>query len=404
MNPVQQAYKKKYDKKAFVNLRPLLGYFNWATFLFLIGGAQTGKSYSILDFYLHQYVTTGTPFTWFRLTDSAIEKLLKDNASDFIDPDLARRYNLDLKVVGNKIYECKFKTQLVHKKNGDIEEKQVEIKDQRKLVCRVMSLSTYYKMKGVGLYDKDYDGWYNVGFDEMQPEPNERRTFDIVSAFVRSMENLVRATKNKVRVIGACNLLEEASEILSCFNFIPEKWGIYSLVRHKKELVQLLQGMNSKDKRIKDESYSKYGKLVTKDKNYFGKRAVIYFIEPTNAYKEMRAGSIADILLPNASMYSNKQDIDYSLVDKRPLVSPLYVIKFAKDKDKWFTVWDHNIITKYNGEKKPVVPMRPYLDETYIQDRVKNIILQFDTRSFHFRNLITFKLFQKELELLKPRS
>lgn len=51
-----------------------------------------------------------------------------------------------------------------------------------------------------------------------------------------------------------------------------------------------------------------------------------------------------------------------------------------------------------------IVPMRPYLDETYIQDRVKNIILQFDTRNYHFRNLITFKLFQKELELLKPRS
>ena len=118
----------------------------------------------------------------------------------------------------------------------------------------------------------------------------------------------------------------------------------------------------------------------------------------------MRKGSIADILLPNASMYSNKQDIDYSLVDKRPLVYPQYIIKFGKERDKMFTVWNNNIITKYNGEKKPIIPMRPYLDETYIQDRVKNIILQFDTRNYHFRNLITFKLFQKELELLKPRS
>ena len=39
---------KKYDKSAFVNLRPLLGNFNWAEFLFLIGGAQAGKSYAII--------------------------------------------------------------------------------------------------------------------------------------------------------------------------------------------------------------------------------------------------------------------------------------------------------------------------------------------------------------------
>ena len=355
----QLALKKKnsYDKSAFVNLRPLLGNFNWAEFLFLIGGAQAGKSYAIIDFFVNQFINKGTVFYWLRLTERQSRQLLQNNAEKLIDPDIRRKYNLDLVTSGTNVY------QVTERSEPDKNGKTKVLK--KVLMARVLALSTFYADKGSGYFDKDYDGWYNIGIDEMQPEKGEKRTFDVVYAFVRQMENLVRNSKTHVRVIGACNLLEEASDILSCFNFIPENFGIYKLK---------------------------------------SKRCVIDYIEPTNAYKEMRKGSIADILLPNASMYSNKQDIDYSLIDKRPLIYPNYVIKFAKEKDKWFTVWDHNIITKYNGEKKPVIPMRPYLDELYLQDQVKNIILQFDTRNYHFRNLITFKLFQKELELLKPRQ
>ena len=86
------------------------------------------------------------------------------------------------------------------------------------------------------------------------------------------------------------------------------------------------------------------------------------------------------------------------------LKEPEYVIKFTKDKNDWFTVWDGNIIKKYNGEKKNVIPMRPYLDAVYQPKLVNNIITLFDTRSFMFNNLITFKQFQGCLELLKPRK
>ena len=235
-------------------------------------------------------------------------------------------------------------------------------------MARVLALSTFYTDKGAGYFDKDYEGWYNIGIDEFQPEKGERRTFDVVYAFVRQMENLVRntdgkRTKARVRIIGACNLLEEASDILCCFNFIPEEFGTYKLKK---------------------------------------KRCVINYIEPTKAYKEMRKGSIADILLPNASMYSNEMHTDDSLIDKRPLISPMYVIKF--NKELMFTVWNNNIVAKYNGEKKPIIPMRPYLDELYNKQVVNDIINQFDTRCFHFRNMITFKQFQSNLELLRPQK
>ena len=48
--------------------------------------------------------------------------------------------------------------------------------------------------------------------------------------------------------------------------------------------------------------------------------------------------------------------------------------------------------------------MRPYLDEIYNLDAVNNVISLFDSRSLLFRNLITFKKFQSQLALLKPRA
>ena len=108
--------------------------------------------------------------------------------------------------------------------------------------------------------------------------------------------------------------------------------------------------------------------------------------------------------MPTASTFTNKIDTDTTLVTKQRLKEPSYIIKFRKNKDSWFTVWDSNIIRKYNGEKKPVIAMRPYLDEIFNVDTQKQTMTLFDTRSYMFSNLITFKQFQKELGLLKPRG
>ena len=36
------------------NLRPILGYFNWAMFAILLGGREAGKSYSVTNFFVDQ--------------------------------------------------------------------------------------------------------------------------------------------------------------------------------------------------------------------------------------------------------------------------------------------------------------------------------------------------------------
>ena len=238
---------------------------------------------------------------------------------------------------------------------------------ERRLMCRVLALSTFYNDKGSGLFDKDFlddpKMFYNICLDEMNREQNERKTFDIVYAFVNQLENLIRSTKQRVRVICVGNTLEEASDILSAFNFLPEQFGRYKLKK---------------------------------------RRAVVEYIEPSKRYLERRKGTAADLLLPDASTFTNKLDIDTTLITKQRLIKPAYAIRFRQNVT--FTVWDSNVVAPYNGEKVNIVPMRPYLDQFYNLDRVNQIIELFDMRCFLFRNLITQKKFKKELELLKPRK
>ena len=107
--------------------------------------------------------------------------------------------------------------------------------------------------------------------------------------------------------------------------------------------------------------------------------------------------------MPQASTFTNAVKTDDALVFKGRRKKPTQIIKFAKDPSHNFTVWDDGVIAKYKNEKvKTVVSMRPYLDELFIPELVKNVFQRFDYRNYKFKDLITFKEFQKELSLLKP--
>ena len=353
---LKAAYDRDRRDSEWYILRSILGN-DWAIFYFLLGGREVGKSYSVTDFYVRQWKTLGRPFYWLRLTEQSQKKLLINNAEKLIDPDLRRKYRLDIATNGDAVYEV-----LERNEKGKIKKK--------KLMVRVLALSTFYNDKGSGLFDKDFlndpEMYYNICLDEMNREKNEKNSFDIVYAFTNQLENLVRSTKQRIRVICIGNTLEEASDILCCFNFLPEEFGRYYLKK---------------------------------------KRAVIDYIEPTEKYLARRKGTIADILMPEASTFTNKIDTDDSLVTKRRLTSPQAIIKFLKSKDAWFTLWDGNVLKKYNGENcGNVIAMRPYIDETFQTKLRDTIITEFDTRCFLFRDLITFKTFQKNIQLIKPRK
>ena len=333
-----------YTDREFYNLRSIMGN-DWAMFYILIGAREAGKSYAVMDYCLRQWVEHGTPFTWIRLTSISTQKMLANNANKFVDADLVRKYNIQLRTNGMDVYDI------------------TRDPEKKKPMAKVLALSEMAKEKGVALFDKDYKDYYNIVCDEFMREPGERKLFDITYNLVGTLENLVRSRKDKVRIFMICNLLENANDVLCALNFIPEEFGRYKLKK---------------------------------------KRAVIDYIPPSTAYLRRRKGTVSDILTPTASNFTNNLSIDRSLLCKNALVRPVAIIKFGKHDDECYTIWNDRIIAPYNKEKgPPIIAMRPYLDEVFNPELRDSVILRFDARHFYYRNLITQKRFQKDLELIK---
>lgn len=357
-----KSHKKAPDREWY-SLRHMLSYLNWAEMVVLLGGREAGKSYSVTDFFCRQYKYKHIPFYWIRLTEDQAKKLLQNNAMCLVDPDLRRKYGLDLVTNGNVVYNVTKRSRA--DKNG--KEKIL----QKEIFAKVYCLSTAYKDKG-SLFDKDFlsdpNMRYNIALDEFEREPGERNTFDIVYNLATELETLVRSTDERLRIFFLGNCLEDASDILASLNFIPETFGIFKL------------------------------------KN---KRCVIENIEPSEKYLKRRAKSISNILMPNnASFKTNKLTSDTSLVDKKPLSTPKWLIKFTKDPLKWYTMWDDGIIKRYNHEcisRSKMIAMRPYLDELYDLDDVNMVFDQFFSRSLHYHSIMDFKCFQNDLSLLKKK-
>lgn len=324
------------------NLRSLLGH-DWCMFYGILGGRMTGKSYALTDFLCNQKRKKGDQVKnyWLRISETSTKALLANKANKLVDPDLVRKYHLDLTTKGMDVY------------------------DHGKIFMTVLPLSGMAKTKGVAFYDKDFTGEINIVLDEFQLEQGERRTsFDILYNFIGMIENIARTTKSKIRIFLVGNTLEEASSILKAFNFLPESFGRFYLTR---------------------------------------KRCIIDNLEPTEEYLKDRKGSAADILGGDAmSNYTNELKKDLSLICKKRLVNPLYIIKFGKEKHKQYIVWDDNVITRYKGQPiKKVIAMKPYLDNKYSPEPRQMVIDMFDAKNYRFDTLITLSYFQGDLQQIR---
>lgn len=356
--------KEKTYRGEWYTVNSILGN-EWARYFILLGGREAGKSYSVMNWAVRQKLRKQdkVKFYWLRLTDAAAQKLTAGGGSKFVDPDLQAKYNLHTFSKNGTIYTYTPRERIVKHRDGTISTK--EEKEDVREFCTILSCSTFYNTKGVGYFDNTFDGEYIVVLDEMNREESERNTFDITYNFVNLLENLLRSTKTKLKIFMIGNTLSEASDILTAFNFIPDGFGRYKLK---------------------------------------SKHAVIDYIKPSDKYLARRKDTIADNLMAGASTFTNEVEIDRSLlVNKRLKQKPYYVIKFGKTKDKWFTLWNDSIISVYNGEQVNVIPMRRYIDARYQQQLFDFVVEQFDARTFRFVNLSCFKLFEKELKLVKPQ-
>lgn len=362
-NITQTKEKKKKEKTYkgdWYTINSILGN-EWARFFYLLGGREAGKSYSVMKWATNRKLKNpdNVKLYWFRLTEASQKKLLGGGAADLLDPDLKRKYKLKTCTLGNKVYTYKEKEQI-----NEITGKKQTIKTDKKEFCRVMACSTFYNDKGIGYFDNEYKGEYICVLDEMNREQSERNTFDIVYAFTNQLENVLRSTKTKVKIIMIGNTLEEASDLLANLNFIPDTFGRYKLKR---------------------------------------KKAVVDYIKPNEAYLLRRKEATANLMNGQASTFTNEVQIDRSLlINKRKRTSPQFIIKFWKETNTWFTLWNDGIISPYNNEHRPPIAMRRYLDELYNQETINSIIERFDVRAFKFTSLACFKRFQKQMRLLKP--
>ena len=362
-NITQTKEKKKKEKTYkgdWYTINSILGN-EWARFFYLLGGREAGKSYSVMKWVTNRKLKNpdNVKLYWFRLTEASQKKLLAGGAADLVDPDLKRKFKLKTCTLGNKVYTYKEKEQI-----NEITGKKQTIKTDKKEFCRVMACSTFYNDKGIGYFDNEYKGEYICVLDEMNREQSERNTFDIVYAFTNQLENVLRSTKTKVKIIMIGNTLEEASDLLANLNFIPDTFGRYKLKR---------------------------------------KKAVVDYIKPNEAYLLRRKEATANLMNGQASTFTNEVQIDRSLlINKRKRTSPQFVIKFWKETNTWFTLWNDGIISPYNNEHRPPIAMRRYLDELYNQETINSVIERFDVRAFKFTSLACFKRFQKQMRLLKP--
>ena len=258
---------------------------DWARFFYLLGGREAGKSYSVMRWAVNRKIKKGEHFKfyWMRLTDSSADKLLASNGKDLIDPDLKRKYNVNLIRKGDTLYSYDEVVRI--NKNG----KEVVEKKNMKEFCRVLSFSTFYNNKGQALYDNEFlrnpENEIFIVLDEMNREQSEKKSFDIVYNFVNQIENVIRSEKQNIKIVMIGNTLEEASDLLSAINFIPDSFGRYKLK---------------------------------------SKHAVVDYIKPNEEYLRRRKDTVADIFTPNASTFTNEIQIDRTLlVNKRKAIRPI---------------------------------------------------------------------------------
>lgn len=336
--------QKKRQEARFLNLQSMNGN-TWAIFRVITGGRMTGKSYAVMERMckLRKKFGDNVKCYWMRIADSSTKQLLSNNARNLVDPDLARKYNLDLKTKGNVVYN--------HGKD----------------FCEVYPLASFGKLKGQAFYDKDYKGKYFIVLDEFQLEQGEKRTsFDILYNFMGMLHNTTRYTKENVEVWLLGNTLEEASTILKAFNFLPEKFGRFYLK---------------------------------------SKRCIIDNLEPTEEYLKDFKGSMQDILGGDAmSNYTNALTKDKKLIDKSRCKHPTSIIMF--DKNNWYTLWDGKIIKKYNKEQLPdeaCIAMQPYLNVPFNKEKKIAVIQMYDAQALRFDTLITQSYFTDNLQKIRKQ-
>ena len=335
--------KRLYEDKEWYTIRALLGHHNVNWFV-LLGARERGKTYSVQDYVLGCFFNPKSPlykkpFYWLRLNDVAVKNMLMNNGAKMFEPLLVEKYHLEgIKVKGDSIFIG------------------------NELLCRVYGLSVAYNNKGAAIFNAKTFTGVNIICDEVALERGQKRTFDVVYNLKMNIENITRSARKNVKVFFMLNNTEECPELVAMFGFIPVDFGTYKLKR---------------------------------------KHCVMDYIPNNAAYDKRRKDALANELDSGTGNFTNKIERDLSLLYKGRLTKPMRIVKFTKDKADWFTVWEGNVVCPYNGEKRPSIAMRRYIDDFFNTKLRDNVIEMNDVRAFKFKDILTQQLFYKNLEIIK---
>lgn len=368
----QFTYEKKLNSKLglYYTTQSLLG-IHGITWIWLCGSRGRGKSFAVLETYLEhvkKYGQENCKCYYFRISDLSVKAMLANKGAKAIDAMLVRKYDLEITTRANTLYN-----------------------KGKPLIYFYPLVSAAKAGKGVAEYDPDFLGkrplrkngkrikrFIFIIIDEFQMADGvERKSVgNPVDQFKIYIENILRDQEqldySAVKIFGCANAVSECSDFLAQLaGFIPERPGRFILRR---------------------------------------KRMIIDNIPNSEAYLEKRKRSIgADIMnYEEDANYTNivKRDLETLMPKGYRLRKVTHLLKFSKDPQDWFCLYDGKIIRRYRKEtlaKELTIAMKRYLDERYNMDVVKNVIERFDARDFMYSDLISQATFAAKLKEIKPK-
>ena len=302
---------------------------------------------------------------YFRLTDLSIKAMMKNKAAKAIDPYLIDKYKLEITCKNNIVYD-----------------------HNEPLIEFYPLVSAGSQGKGVNLYDcnffpkspKDPKRFIVTIWDEfLMAEGIEKKSLgDPVAQYKIYREAILRDAErlpyNAVYNFFLANSVSECASVTGAlFNYIPDPNNF---------------------NRVK----------LTR------KHCVFWNVPVTEEYLEKRKKSYnADILNYDEDVnYTNEvlRDLELIKPKKTRLQKVTAVIKFDKDRRKWFCLYDGKYIRQYRGESfnpRITISMKRYLDDYYNPDLALSVIQRFDVRAFMYADIISQALFTSQLKLIKAK-
>lgn len=200
----------------------------------VIGSRGRGKTYSGKNLILNRFNKHHKKkFAWIRLNEEPIQNMLASNGASFFEPSLLRKKKVNVKTESGNIFFTKSK---------NVKDKNTKWTN----VGRALSLQKYADWKGNDFEDTDL-----IIIDELVRAETQKKTFDVPSAFINTIENIARE-RTDVMILIYTNTIGEMAEIRDLFGFLPMpgNHGVFKLP-HKQTVIEYLDDSIAWKKRKK---------------------------------------------------------------------------------------------------------------------------------------------------------